>query len=202
MTASGISRVLLVAILFGLCSCGGGSSDTSTTVTSVVVIPTISSITVNGRQAFTANALNSAGNTVPNTTVTWTSSATDVATIDNLGIATGKAGGTTQITASVPANSVTSAPVSLVVLPQIASVSVSPATATIKVGAQQPFVATAKDVQGNTVSNAVFSWAISFSGIATIDNNGVATAVSPGTVFVTASVGGVTSPVATLNVTN
>jgi uncharacterized protein YjdB len=63
-------------------------------------------------------------------------------------------------------------------------------------------MATAKDVKGNTVDGAVFDWGLSFSGVATIDKNGVVTGVSAGTVLVTASTGDVTSPVATVNVTN
>ena len=78
---------------------------------------------------------------------------------------------------------------------------VPPINATIKVGQQQHFVATATDVKGNNIASAVLNWSISFSGVATIDSNGTATGVSVGTVLVTANVGGVTSPIATLNVT-
>jgi hypothetical protein len=179
-------------------SCGG-SGTSSTTVSSIVVIPSVSSTTVNGHQTFTANALNSDGNSVGTVTFTWASSDTNVAVIDTTGVATGKGGGTTQITATT--SNVTSPPVTLTVFPDVASVSITPINATIKVGQQQHFVATAIDVKGNTITNAVLNWSVSFSGVATIDSNGTATGVSVGTVLVTASVGGVSSPIATLNVT-
>lgn len=185
-------------------SCGGSSTSTAT-ISSVSVVPTTSSIKINGQQTFTANAVDSSGNTV-GATFTWTSSAAGVATIDNNGVATGRTSGQTQITAtgttSSPSQTLTSSPVTLTVLPQIGSVTVTPTNATIKVGGQQQFVATAKDVNGNPVNGAVFDWSISFSGVATIDQNGLATGISAGMVVVTASVGGVTSPMATLNVTN
>lgn len=181
-------------------SCGG-SSDTSTTVTSVVVTPSVSSTTVNGHQTFTANALNSDGNSVGTVAFTWTSSDPNVATISSGGIATGVSGGAAQITATATVSTVTSPPVSLTVFPDVASVSISPINATIKVGQQQHFVATATDVKGNTIANAVLNWSVSFSGVATIDSTGTATGVSVGTALVTANVGGVTSPIATLNIT-
>lgn len=192
----------LSPILFVFLSCGGGSSSTAK-INSVSVVPTASSIKINGQQTFTANAVDASGNSV-GATFTWQSSAAGVAIIDNNGVATGRTSGQTQITATATASSqsVASSPVTLTVLPQIGSVTITPTNATIKVGGQQQFVATAKDVNGNPVTGAVFDWSISFSGVATIDQNGLATGVSAGMVVVTASVGGVTSPMATLNVTN
>ncbi|MCU1307004.1 MAG: Ig protein [Acidobacteriaceae bacterium] len=189
-----------VAMMLVLTSCGGSSSD-PTTVSTIVVIPSVSSTTVNGHQAFTANALNSDGNSVGTVTLTWTSSDTNVATIDGGGMATGKNGGTTQIIATATSNGVTSSAVSLTVFPTVASVSIAPINVAVKVGQQQQFTATAKDVNGNNIGNAVFNWSSSFSGVASIDTNGKATGISPGTVLVTASIGGVSSPMATLNVT-
>jgi hypothetical protein len=188
----------LSGIVLLLSSCGG-SSTSSSSVKTIVVTPSVSGISVNGQQVYTATAIDSNGNTVGGLTFTWTSSAIDVAPISTAGVATGKGGGTTQITAT--ASDVTSSPATLTVLPAILSVSMSPITATIKVGQTQQFVATAKDVNGNAVTGAPFSWSNSFSGIATVDSNGLATGVSPGTVLITASLGGVTSPVATLTVT-
>jgi hypothetical protein len=191
----------VVAMLLVASSCGGGSSSSSTTVSSVVVTPSVSSTTVNGHQTFTANALNQDGNSVGTVAFTWASSDTNVATISSGGVATGVSGGTAQITATATASNVTSPAVSLTVFPDVSSVSISPINATIKVGQQQHFVATATDVKGNNIANAVLNWSISFSGVATIDSNGTVTGVSVGTVLVTANVGGVTSPIATLNVT-
>jgi uncharacterized protein YjdB len=185
---------LLLALLPG---CGGSSS--TDTVASVNVTPTSSSVSVNGQQQFTANALDSNGTTVSGQTFTWTSSSPSVASISTAGIATGVAPGSTQVTALTAG--ITSTAVTLTVSPSIASVSISPMSATIKVGQTQQFTASAVDANGNTVSQAAFSWHNSFGGVASIDGNGLATAIAPGTVMITASASGMTSPVATLTVT-
>ena len=193
------SAVLLFALAATLllAACGGSSS---TTISSLTILPTVTSISIGTRQSFTVTARNSAGSAVGAGALTWASSATSVATVDSNGVATGVSAGTTQITAT-SANNIVSSAASLVVLPQISSVAVTPISATLHVGNTQQFTAVAKDAQGNSVSNAIFTWAISYSGVATIDNNGLVTAVSPGTVTVSASVSNVTSPFATLTVT-
>lgn len=184
---------LLLPLLPG---CGGSSTDT---VASVNVTPTTSSVSVNGQQQFTATALDSNGVTVTGQTFTWTSSSPSFATISTAGIATGVAPGSSQITALTAG--ITSTAVTITVSPSIASVSISPMTATIKVGQTQQFTASAVDANGNTVSQAAFSWHNSFGGVASINGTGLATGIAPGTVMITASASGMTSPVATLTVT-
>ncbi len=180
-------------------SCGGGSTTTTVTVASVKVTPDTSSVAVNSRQSFAASALDSSGNNVTGITFTWNSSATNIATIDTSGVATGLNVGSTQITAT--SEGVTSPPVTLTVTPVVASVSISPVSATIKMGETLQFTATAKDSKGNIIDGAIFSWSNTFAGVATIDSNGLATGVAPGTVIITATSAGVTSPAATLTVT-
>lgn len=195
-----VCGVALGAIASVLVSCGGGSSDSSTTITKVTVIPTISSVALEGKQSFTANATDKDGNTVSGASFTWASSNSDVASIDEYGSATGKTAGTVQITAT--ANKVTSSPASLTVTPKVGSVTLDPTIAEIKVGENKQFTAVAKDANNNTISGAVFDWAVSFSGVATIDKNGMVTGVSTGQVRVYASTGGKISPYATLSVIN
>lgn len=190
--------ILCLFVLPCLLSGCGGSSH-STTVSAVNVTPTSSSIAVNRQQAFTATATDSGGNSITGQVFTWASSNTSIVTISGSGVATGVAPGTAQITASTAG--VTSSAVTLTVTPVIASVGVSPTTASIKVGAQQQFTATATDISGNPVTGAVFTWQNSSSAIATINSTGLVTGVSPGTVMITATTGGITSPVATLTVT-
>jgi hypothetical protein len=183
-----------------LVSCGGGSSDSSTTITKVTVVPTVSSVAIEGKQTFTANATDKDGNTVSGASFTWASSNADVASIDEYGSATGKTAGSVQITAT--ANKVTSSPATLTVMPKVAGVTIDPGSAEIQLGEKKQFTAVAKDANNNTISGAVFDWAVSFSGVATIDKNGMVTGVSTGTVQVYASTGGKTSSPATLRVTN
>jgi len=68
-----------------------------------------------------------------------------------------------------------------VTAPAIASVTVSPASATIPLGLRQTFTATARDAQGNVVPGVAFSWISSNSGIASANTStGEVTAISTG----------------------
>ena len=189
----------LLLIGFWLSGCGGGSSSSSSPPTTINVTPKSASISPNRAQAFSATAQDSKGNTLTGVVFAWVSSAPNVASIDSNGVALGRTSGSTQITAS--ASCVTSAPATLNVTQPIASITISPPTATIAVNATQQFTAAAVDANGNAVTGVTFTWANNSSVIATIDGNGLATGHAPGTVFISASASGVTSPLATLTVT-
>ncbi len=189
---------LLSVVLTG---CGGGTSATTatTTVATITVTPKTASVAVDQFQTFSATAQDSSGSNVSGVAFSWTSSAPAVASIASGGVSQSHSVGTTQITAS--ASGVTSAPVTLTVTPTVTSVTISPRTATVAVNGTQQFTATALDANGNTISGVVFAWNCSFAGVATIDNNGVATGVAPGTVTIIASASGLQSPPATVTVT-
>src|SRR5579883_2883477 len=118
------ASLFLLAFACILAGCGGGSSSSSSggsqpTISTITVSPASPSIAVGATQQFTATAKDSSGNT------------------------TGVAPGTTQITAS--AGGVTSSPDTLTVTaPVVASITVSPSSPSIAVGATQQFTATAK----------------------------------------------------------
>lgn len=198
-------RLCLLFILTLLPSCGEGGGGSPTTPRSssgsssltVSLTPHTASIFPNQVQAFSATAFDASGNPVAGATFVWNSSAPAVASIDTNGVAFGGAIGTAQITASI--GGVTSAPSTLTVTQPVASIALSPQSATIAVNATQQFTATALDPQGNVIGGVAFSWASSSSAIATIFN-GVATGVAPGTVLITASASAATSPVSFLTV--
>lgn len=68
----------------------------------------------------------------------------------------------------------------------VATVTVSPSTASIVVGATQQYSATAKDANGATVSTT-YTWTSSNTAVATVDGSGLATAVSAGSATITAT---------------
>jgi hypothetical protein len=82
---------------------------------------------------------------------------------------------------------------------EVASITLSPETATIPVGQTQTFTATAKDVSGATINTSV-AWTSSDTHVATV-MGGVATGLAQGTTHITASSNGVTSNTAELTVT-
>jgi hypothetical protein len=199
-----ILTFIVLSCIF-LASCGSSTSTNSTAgiVATITVSPSSPSVAVNANQQFTATAKDSAGNTVTGVTFTWTSSATNVATINSSGIATGVAAGTTQITAS--ANGVTAAMDPLLVTSSsgvVATITVSPSSPSILVNANQQFTATAKDSGGNTITGVTFTWTSSLMSVATITNGGLATGVTAGTTQITAAASGVTAAADPLQVTS
>jgi large repetitive protein len=85
--------------------------------------------------------------------------------------------------------------------PTVASVSISPASASVVVGATQQFSATAEDSSGNAINGVTFTWSSSSTSVATVSSSGLATAVAAGTSQITATASGVTSTAAALTVT-
>lgn len=82
-----------------------------------------------------------------------------------------------------------------------AQVVVSPASATINVGATQQFTATVTDLHGAPLPSAAVAWTSSNATVATVDGNGLATGAGAGTATITAT-SGASSGSATLTVLN
>lgn len=189
----------LLALVVLLVGCGGSSTGT---LAVIAISPTTSFLGINAQETFTATAQDSKGKSVSGVTFTWTSNAPDIASIDTAGVVTGHTVGTVQITAS--ASGVTSTAANLSVISAtttVASVSLTPISSTIKVGQTQQFTANAVDASGNAVSGVTLTWHNSSAGVAIIGTNGLATGIAPGMTVINASVGTVSSPAATLNVT-
>ena len=83
----------------------------------------------------------------------------------------------------------------------IALITVTPATPTVTVGSTVQLSAEAKDVQGLTVSTATFVWSSFNVAAATVDSNGLVTAVAPGTAIVDARIPGVAVTAGSASVT-
>lgn len=206
-----MAAVLAIATLL---ACGGSSSSSSTTTTptlqTITVTPSSVSVNINGSTNFIATALDSSGNAVSNLTYTWDTSDATVANITASGLATGLKAGSVKVTASVttalatnttPATVVTSNAATLTVIPPVASVSISPVNAQIAVGQTQQFTAKALDANGNPIPNVIITWKNSDAATVSIDANGLATGLKPGTVTIAAVVQNVMSPLAQLTVT-
>src|SRR5205807_1032134 len=120
--------------------------------------------------------------------VTWTSSATGVATISNSGLATGVVPGSTTVRAV--SGSISGSATLTVTAPALVSIAVTPANPSVAAGLSQQFTATGsytdnstKDVTGSA------AWSSSASGVATINSAGLATGVAPGVTTIAASLG-------------
>jgi len=189
--ATGLLAVVIVAVSCSLQS-DGPSDPPDDTVASVEVSPANATLTsVGATQQFTATARNASNSAIAGQTFTWTSSSPGVATVDTSGLAAAVAHGTTTIVAAA-AGKQDSAAVTVALPPEeVASVEVIPASATLSsVGATQQFVATARTASNAVIPGQKFTWSSSSPGVATVDTNGLATAVANGTTSIVAATSG------------
>lgn len=83
----------------------------------------------------------------------------------------------------------------------VASIALTPSTATVSIGATTPFQATPKDASGKTMTGVTVFWNSEHTDIATVNSSGVVTGVALGSTRIAASAGGA-SATATVTVTD
>ncbi len=200
-----IALSLVISSVAGCGGSGSGSSGPGHTLVSLAVTPATASIAIGATRAFKATATYSdAMTTDVSSTVTWTSSVLGTATISAAGVATGVAAGTSVITATsgTVTGQATLVVTAAVTKPaQLTSITVTPAAASIGVGATGQFVATGKYDDGSMKDlSASATWTSSVPAIATVAAGGLATGVAAGATVITAT-SGLLSGIATLTVT-
>ena len=175
------------------------------TLQSVTVTPATATVGKGLTKQYTAIGTYSNQTTVPLTSgVTWKSSNTSVATIDSNGLATSDAtSGTSDITASYDGVT-SSAAVLTATAPQLSSITVNPANASVPTDSTQQFTAVAYYSDGSSqVITTGVTWMSSRPAVATINSSGLATAIGyEYTSKITATYDGVTSSAAIFTATN
>ena len=172
---------------------------TAVPVASVSVSPGSASLTTGSTVQLAATARDAAGNILTGRPVSWSSASPAVATVDGAGLATGVAPGSAVITASV--GGVTATATLTVTLVPVASVSIAPGSASVAAGGTVQLAATAKDASGNVLTGRTTSWSSATLAVATINSNGLVSAVSAGSSVITATIDGISAN-ATITVTN
>ena len=174
-------------------------SGTGSPLVSIAVTPANPSIPAGTTQQFTATGTYSNGSTQNLTsTATWGSSAPGVATITAGGLASGRAAGSTTITAASGAVQGTT---TLKVTPVLVSIAVTPANPSIAAGNTQQFTATGTYSDGSTQNlTSTATWSSSAPGVATIAAGGLAKGVTKGTTTISATLSSITGST-TLTVT-
>lgn len=84
--------------------------------------------------------------------------------------------------------------------PRVASIEVTPATATVQVGQIQPYSYVVRDSAGNVLNNVAVTWTMTPPTVATIDPAGMAVGKVPGVALLVASASGAVSTPVTLTV--
>ena len=154
-------------------------------VASVAVTPSSSSLLVGQASQLTATTRDSTGGTLMGRTVTWSSSNTAVATVASAGLVTAVGAGTAIITASSEGRSGTAA-ITVALVP-VASVAVTPASASLLIGQTSQLAAATRDSIGGTLSGRAVAWSSSNTAVATVSSAGVVTAIGAGTATITAT---------------
>ena len=171
---------------------GNVSTAASVTVTgcplpvaSVSVTPATATIGVGQTAQYAAITRDAFGNPLGGRTVTWSSSNPAVATVNGAGQATGVAVGAATLTATSEGKSGTAA--ILVTNVPVASVTVSPATASVPAGQTVQLTATLKDANGNTLTGRTVTWSSDNTAVATVSGSGLVSGVAAGAATITAT---------------
>jgi uncharacterized protein YjdB len=154
----------------------------------VVVVPSSVNAGIGGTTQLIAKAYDAGQNELTGRAMTWTSSNTDVVTVDGNGLVTAKAKGTATITATAEGKSGTS---QFTISPgAVNKVTVTPSSMSMTNGDKQHLAATAEDASGTVLENRTVIWSSDNTQVATAFG-GEVTAVGPGSATITATVDGV-----------
>src|SRR5438094_487745 len=202
------SLLLIVCTISLLSSCGGGGSSSTTSgsgpnvpppptasLTLLQVTPGNASVAASSTQQFSATGKYSDGSSKDLTSsVLWSSSDTSVASVNNGGLATGVVVGVVTVTAQFGAMqgsatlNITNAGTNLT------GITLSPVAASVPVNTTQQFTATGNYSDGSSRDlTALVTWGSSSTAVATVDANGLVTAVAAGSTNISATLGSISN---------
>ena len=165
-----------------------------TPIATVSVAVSPSAVLVGQTAVATATLADSSGNQLSGRAVTWESDNVSVATVQATGDVKAVGPGNAMIKASSEGKTNSSRlSVSVAAPIPVASVSVSPATASLQVGASVQLSAVTRDANNNVLIGRLVTWSSSNTGISTVSTSGLVTAVAAGSVSITASSEGQTA---------
>jgi glucose/arabinose dehydrogenase len=131
-------------------------------------------------QQLTAVIRDASGNALTGRQVSWVSSNTSVLIVSDAGLVTAAGVGGATITVTSESTSATTPAITVQPVP-VATVNVSPGSATVLVGATQQLVAVTRDAAGNVLTGRPVAWSSGNPAVATVaPNTGLVSAVAPG----------------------
>ena len=188
------SSLVILGTLALLTACGGDSGKPADPTepeppraVSILVSPTSATFASIGETTtFSATLTDQYGAAFAGT-VTWSSDATEVFTVTSGGLVTAAGNGTGSLRASFQQLNATA---QITVRQQVVGLEVSPALDTLfAIGDTVTFSAAATDANGHSVADAAVTWTSSAPRVATVDVNGLVTAVGEGRAGITATSG-------------
>ncbi len=181
-------------ILSSLAACGGsddgGGTPAAPVAASITLTPSATGplVSIGETRTITALVRDAGQVALANPTVSYTSSNAAVATVSGSGTSatvTAVSDGAVSITAT--SGSATSR-VDLTVAQRFATLTVTPATPSLSIGATAALQASARDARGNAIAGASgFTFTTANAQTAIVNATGVTTAIAPGSTIITAS---------------
>lgn len=161
-------------------------------VSSITISPPTTSVLVGQAVILTASVKDSAGNAMTGRTITWVSSDFARGSVSPTGVVTGLAPGTVDIIASVEGK-VGSARIEVtpvISATPVASVTISIARTSFRVGEILQAAAIPLDASGGAITGRSIVWASESPEIVTVSSGGLVTALNPGVGTISATVEG------------
>jgi uncharacterized protein YjdB len=126
--------------------------------------------------------------------ISWSTSTPAITSVSSSGMVTALSVGTGVVIGTVDGKQASAQiTVNAVAQGQVASITISPPSATVNVAWTTTLSATARDLNGNAIPGSTFTWSTSNASIATVSASGVVTGVAPGAATVSATSGGKTA---------
>ncbi len=187
-------QISIALVCFGLLAgCGGGTNAGSpaAVLQSIQITPAATSIAAGLTQQFTATGKYSDNSSKDLTSSsTWSSSNTSAATVSSTGMVTSKAQGLTTITATY--SGISGNTTLTVTAPVLASIAVTPASASIPLGTGVQLTATGTYTDSSTqnLTNSA-TWNSSNTSAASVSSTGMVTSNAQGSATITAAYSGI-----------
>ncbi len=163
-------------------------------VATITVTPGTESVSAGATASFTAVLKDSAQRVLTGRTITWTSSAPTVASVNDAGVATGILVGSSNIVATAEGKQGQAALTVNTLATPVATITLDPANTNMSGGATKQLTATLRDANGNVLGGRTITWTSSNPDRATVSSSGVVTAAPvDAPVVITASVEGKTA---------
>ncbi len=182
--------MLSLVMLVMLTSCIKSPSEPAIQEPASITLSSYSIVltSIGQRVLINATVLDQDSRVIADATIFFRSSNEKIATVGNSGLVTAVSMGTTQITVT---SGYATATATVTVVQEAGSVEVTPSGAILwSVGQSAQFNAVLYDTGGSAIPGAVVVWSSSEPGVATVDANGLVTAVSDGITQITATSSG------------